>query len=249
MVHSKFTALIAGLGLAATLVGCSAQSDKDKLMEAQFCLDESTSATAQSCVSSIAYMQSSQSYALQCAAGFIASGVTTPANLSQALDSISNSSNSSVALLSALNMGDVTLASETADYCSKSGQVGFSLLGAMAKSATSIASAASSLGLGSCSTDISQCDTSQLESTIEEIQKTLNSDPGATLSVSEAEAAVEAVASSIQTVYTTTCGSGSANKDICDPIQKAITDAGVDITDPNLDLVALGKELLSQWKP
>jgi hypothetical protein len=118
----------------------------------------------------------------------------------------------------------------------------------MAKSATSIASAAASLNLGSCSTDLSQCDTSQLESTITEIQTALN---GGTMDMSqaEAEAAVTAIASSIQTVYTSTCGTGSANKDICDPIKTAIADAGVDITDPNLDLVALGKELLSQWKP
>ncbi|UYL08803.1 hypothetical protein B9G69_017305 [Bdellovibrio sp. SKB1291214] len=249
MVHSKFTAVLAGLGFLATLSACSAQSDKDKLMEAQFCLDESTAATAQSCVSSIAYMQTSQSYALQCAAGFIESGVTSPANLSQALDSISNNSNSSTALLSALNMGSVSLANNTAEYCAKSGQVGFSLLGAMAKSATSIASAASSLGLGSCSTDLSQCDTSQIEDTITEIQKTINSDPSATMSLADATAAVEAIASSIQTVYTTTCGTTGANQDICDPIKTAIADAGVDITDPNLDLVALGKELLAQWKP
>ena len=254
MVNSKFTALIAGLGFVAVLSACSAQSDKDKLMEAQFCLDESTSATAQSCVSSIAYMQTSQSYALQCAAGFIESGVTSPANLSQALDSISNNSSSSTALLSALNMGNVLLANNTAEYCAKSGQVGFSLLGAMAKSATSIASAANSLGLGSCSTDLSKCDTSQIENTITAIQDVINgtcnvSDPCNNMSQADAEAALESVASSIQTVYTTTCGTTGANQDICDPIKTAISDAGVDITDPNLDLVALGKELLAQWKP
>lgn len=247
MVNSKFTAVLAGLGFVAALSACSAQSDKDKLMEAQFCLDESTSATAQSCVSSIAYMQTSQSYALQCAAGFITSGVTSPANLSQALDSISNNSGSSTALLNALNMGNITLASDTADYCAKSGQTGFSLLGAMAKSATSLAKAASSLSVGSCSS-LADCDVSEIEDAITQIKNALDGQ-ASTISVSDATEAVEAIASSIQTVYTVTCGTGTANEDICGPIKSAITTTGVDITDPNLDLVALGKELLAKWQP
>ncbi|WP_413560040.1 hypothetical protein [Bdellovibrio sp. HCB209] len=249
MANSKFTALIAGLGFMATLSACSADSDKDKLMEAQLCLDQASQGQADSCVSSLASLSSPHSYALRCSAKFIDSGITTPENLSKALSSIGedSGSNSSTELLSLLNMGgDSSYASDAADLCSKSGQPGFALMGAMAKSATVLASVSSSI-LGSC-TSIDSCTGSDIETIIDDVTDSLNG--SGSLTPAEAEKVVEDIAGAVTTVYSVTCGTSKSNKDICGPIDQALTAAGIsDISSVSqADLVALGKELIAKWK-
>lgn len=250
IVNSKFTALVASLGLVVSLAACSPQSDKDKLMEAQFCLDEADQGEAAACVAPIANLQSSVSYVLQCSAKLIDSGITTPSNLAEALSSISGGSNSSTQLLTLLNMGDTAIANQTADLCTKSGQPGFALLGALAKSATVLASASNQFG--SCA-DISSCDLSNMQDTIDKLKNALDGDPGtvSTISLSDAQDQVEAIAGAIQSVYTVTCGTANANADMCNPINQALSDAGItNITSVSqAELIALGTKLLNQWQP
>ncbi|MEN0058296.1 MAG: hypothetical protein AAGB31_05640, partial [Bdellovibrio sp.] len=65
-----------------------------------------------------------------------------------------------------------------------------------------------------------------------------------------AQATLVDITSSIQTVYSVTCGgSSSSGSDICKQINTAVSQAGVDIqsTDP-ADLVALGVKLLEEWQ-
>ncbi|WP_374031098.1 hypothetical protein [Bdellovibrio bacteriovorus] len=111
----------------------------------------------------------------------------------------------------------------------------------MAKSATALANAAEMLGgLASCGGDISSCNTANLESAISQIL--LNpTDPAA-------EEAIQAIGSSIQTVYSVTCGgTNNANTDICGDINQAAASAGINMA--TADIAAIGQALLAQWNP
>lgn len=159
MAVHKSSLFVLPLALSALLMACEgAQSDKDKIAEAQFCLDDATDASsADACLSKISSLDSPEANTLRCAGGFIAAGITSPSNLSSALNAISDG-NGTTALLSALSFPNTQLVNETVESCNKSGQTGLRLIGAMAKSATTIASLAN---LASCSdpSDLSTCDT------------------------------------------------------------------------------------------
>lgn len=241
MFSKKIATMILGLS-AAILTGCEGeQTEKDMIAEAQFCLDEARdAASANACMSKINGITSPNAYTLRCAAGFISSGITSAANLSSALTAISEGGGPTD-MLQALNFGDVSLVNSTASYCSQSGQKGLALIGAMAKSATALSNAAELLGgLASCGGDISNCSTANLESAISQILLDPNTP--------EAVDALEAIGSSIQTVYSVTCGgTNNANSDICGDINQAAATAGIDIS--TADINAIGQALLEQWKP
>ena len=242
---NKTAAVILSLSMGALLAGCeSAQSEKDMIAEAQFCLDEATDATgADACLSKISGLDSAQANTLRCAGGFIAAQVTSPRNLSNALNAISNGDGAS-ALLTSLSFPNVTLANNTFNYCNKSSQTGLKLIGAMAKSATVLAEAAKSLGLSSCSV-ITECSPAELEAGLQQLADDVQNG-----GVPASDVAVLAVVSTIQTVYNTTCtGNSTANGDICGQITDAISTSGKDITTTDeAELLAIGKELLLQWK-
>ncbi|WII72873.1 hypothetical protein QJS83_03185 [Bdellovibrio sp. 22V] len=245
MKSNRTAALILSLTLAALLTGCEAeQTEKDMLAEAQFCLDKARDkASADACMSKIAGLSGPHASTLRCAAGFIGAEVTDPANLSTALNAIQDGQGAA-ALLSSLSFPSVSEANATFESCNQSGQAGLALIGAMMKSATVLANAAGSLA--SCSSPES-CDTAQITETITDLIANLTAGGAAQ---DEAEATVVAIAESIQTVYTTTCGgTSSVNTDICGQIDTAIAQSGVDIVnaDPT-QLLALGKDLLEEWK-
>lgn len=240
MFSKKIATLILGLS-AALLTGCEAeQTEKDMIAEAQFCLDKARDASsAQACMSKIDGVTSANAYALRCAAGFISSGITTASNLSQALTALSEDGTGPADMLNVLNFGDVGLANQTTSYCIQSQQKGLQLISALAKSATALAGAANSLGLGSCSTNLADCDAAAIENVIDRLLNPAT-DPQVVADT------LTAVGSSIQTVYTTTCGgTSSANTDICDDINQAAATAGINIATADLDKI--GEALLMQW--
>lgn len=236
-------AVILALGMGSLLMGCeSPQSEKDMIAEAQFCLDEATDGTsADACLTKISGLDSAQANTLRCAGGFITAQITSPRNLSTALNAISDGQGAS-ALLTSLSFPNVSLANNTFTSCNKSSQTGLKLIGAMAKSATVLAEAAKSMGLSSCSV-ITECSPAELEAGLQNLIDDVGTDP-------TADETVLAVVTSIQTVYTSTCtGSATANGDICGQINDAISTSGKDITSTDeAELLAIGKELLSQWK-
>lgn len=239
----KKAALLITLSLGVLLTGCEGeQSEKDMLAEAQFCLDEATNAdTAGACVSKISGLNSPQANTLRCAAGFIAAEITSPRNLSSALNAISDGAGAP-ALMSALSFPSVTLAKTTFNYCNASSQNGLKLIAAMAKSATILANVAA--GLPSCST-LENCDASAIETTLNGLITAIDNGGDAA-----AEETVIEIVSSVQTVYASTCsGTSNSNADICNQINTAISTSGYNIAtqDPN-ELLAIGKELLGQWK-
>lgn len=239
---NKAAALIMTLSLGALLTGCEAeQTEKDMIAEAQFCLDDARdAASADSCLSKISGLTSPQAYTLRCAGGFIAAEITSPEKLSTALNAISDGGGATT-LLSSLSFPTTQLADTTFNSCNLSNQNGLKLIGAMAKSATVLASMATSLS--SC-TSITDCSAAEIESTIDDlIAGVTGADP-------DAEAAVIAIVSSVQTVYASTCGgTNNANSDICGQITSAVAQSNFDITttDP-AELLAIGQELLGNWK-
>ncbi len=223
------------------LVACEgAQSEKDMIAEAQYCLDDATDApSADTCLSKISGLDTSEANTLRCAGGFIAAGITSSSSLSTALNAIKDG-DSTTALLSALSFPNVQLVNETVESCNKSGRDGLRLIGAMAKSATTIASLAN---LASCSDpdDLSSCDTSVFAASIASILAS----PGS----ADSQEAFLQIASSIQTVFSTTCTSESSSEDICGQISGAASTSGIDIeTASDAELKQLGEALLNEWQ-
>lgn len=250
MGQLKFTkVLLMGL-LSCGLMACEAeQTEKDIVAEAQFCLNKARGpAAVDSCVAPLAGLSSFYAYELKCAAGFVKAGVTDPANLSKALTAISDSSSSPTVMLAALSFPTDVNINTTFNDCNNSGRPGLKLIGAMAKSATTL----SSLGVsGSCapSADPLICASQEIESNISQlIGNLISTDPDIK---KEAEKDLTGIVDSIQTVYQTTCsGTYNANSDICNQINTAATQAGVQdfMTKDPQELVNLGLELLKQWQ-
>lgn len=254
MVNSKFTALIAGLGVVALLAGCEgAQSEKDMILEAQYCIDKADSSTVDSCLSGISSLASTNAYSLRCSAGFLKSGVTTASNMAAALTAIQNNGGTAT-MLSILNFnGSTSLANWTADQCSQSGSSGLALLGAMAKSATALASAVSEFPSCSTAGGTITCDEAQMSQLLSDMEASLTSGSAGAADYDKAIETVTAVVESVQAVYTASCGTGGGgNTDICGPINDALTSANitpsqlVSLTDAQIK--DLGIQLLSQWQ-
>jgi hypothetical protein len=252
MVHSKFTALVAGLGLAALLAGCeSAQSEKDMIMEAQYCLDKATASNVDSCLGGISSLTSTNAYSIRCSAGFLKSGVTTAENMAEAVTAIQNSGGAAT-MLSILNFdGSTSLANWTADQCSQSGSSGLALLGAMAKSATALASAVADFPSCSTAGGTITCDEAQMDQLLADMEAALNSGtPGQAYDT--AIETVTAVVESVQAVYAVSCGTANANKDLCGPIDDALASANLTPADlaglSQAEIKDLGTKLLAQWQ-
>ncbi len=235
MAFNKSTALLMSLSLSALMIGCAPQSEKDMLAEAQYCLDTAKdSAAVQGCVSKIESITSTQAHTLRCAAGFIASGITAPAKLSSALNSMKEGG-STASVLGILAFEDQDLADRTFTSCALSKDNGLTLLSAMSKSATVINNFAS--GSGSLE--------SQMQAGITKILNDLN---GTAQQQAEAIANLVKVGDTIQTVYQTTCGTQVANTELCGSITKAIDAAPGAIDIKNSTPQEIGNALFEYWK-
>ncbi|MGZ3774582.1 MAG: hypothetical protein ACXVCY_02015 [Pseudobdellovibrionaceae bacterium] len=233
----KKTVAIIALSFTAMLTGCAKQSEKDTLAEAQFCLDKATNAsTADVCMTKIQGLTSKQAYSLRCAAGFIASGITQPANISAALNSMKQNA-STASVLGMLAFSSQTLANQTFSDCTASGESGLQLVAAMAKTATVISNLAT--GSGSIET--------QMQTAITNIVTNLQSgDP--TLQA-QAIASATNIGGTIQTVYQTTCsGTVVVNQEMCNSINSAISSSPVPIDVNNSSTSQIGSALLSYWQ-
>ncbi len=253
MVHSKFTALVAGLGVMALLSGCEpAQSENDMVLEAQYCLDSANSSNVDSCLSGISAVKTKNAYGIRCAAGFVKSGVTSAANMSEAMNAIKNNGGTST-MLSILNFsGSTSLANWTADQCSQSGSSGLALLGAMAKSATALASAINDFPSCSNTGGTITCDQTQMNDLLADMEDALKNGSAGQATYDTAIETVTSVVESVQAVYAVSCGTVNANKDICGPIDTALANASLTADDlASLDsaqIKELGTKLLAQWQ-
>lgn len=235
MSFNKSTAALLTLSLTALLTGCGAQTEKDMLAEAQFCLDKANDATtANACMTKIDGLSSKQSYELRCAAGFIASGTISPSNLSTALNSMKENA-STASVLGVLAFDSQDLVDATFTNCSQSGNSGLELVAAMAKSATVIFKLTN--GSGDLETE--------MVSVITNIVTNLTSgDPALQ---AEAIANASKIGGAIQTVYQTSCAVAAANTEMCGSIDGALAAApGVDIASASPE--DIGAALLAHWQ-
>jgi hypothetical protein len=193
-------------------ISCS-QSESDKVADAQACLDDSTPATAQACLSKISGINSKEASLIRCSAGFITEGLASASTLSNAFSAIgSGGANPTLTMMGVLAFdsfgNDATanqdFADETFSHCNAAGNPGFVLIASFSRMATTLA-VAGNLFDGT-------------EITADELQT-------AVASLSTAEDSV--IGSTAVAAYTASCSSDTpSNPTLCDELGTAITAAG-----------------------
>jgi hypothetical protein len=204
-----------GLILSALAIGLTAcsQSESDKVADAQACLDSSTPATAQACMSKIEGVSSKEASLLRCSAGFITEGLASASTLSNAFSAIgSGGGNPTLTMMGVLafdsfgtdSTSNQAFADETFNHCNDAGNPGFVLVASFSRMATTLA-VAGSLFDGT-------------EITADELQT-------AVASLSTAENSV--IGSTAVAAYTVSCsGENPSNPTLCTELETAITAAG-----------------------
>lgn len=243
-----FVMAMATAGLL-TLSACNQETDQDRLMDAQFCLDQikgmspaAASDAAEACVAGIKDIQTTNSYVLQCSAAYIGQGFTSADKLSSALDQLQGNSGTT-ALLGLMAFSSTTEAEAAYDVCTKTNQKAMSLLSAMTKSATIIAG--SSLSLITSSTDLNTI-TQAVEDEINQILTDLSSGDS-TVSGAAEDKLVE-VGSAVVSVYQLSCASGSqVNSDLCGQIQTALGSSYNPNDFASVDPKTVAQDLLDKW--
>ena len=232
MFSNKTAALMLLVGLTTRIAGCDDTSQKDRLANAQLCMDKATDASsASACVSAIQDIQSAEASSLRCAADFIGANIVTPDNLSNALNAIKNS-NSSATMLSYLSFASTSAVNTAVTDCNLSGSEGYVLLSGLAQTATYVASTLGTFGNG----------TQPTESDILTAINNVVSNPN----TASSQAVIQTAGTAIQTVYTTTCGSSGANTTICSSLESGAQQAGIDLT--TATPTQIGDALLNYWK-
>lgn len=234
------------LGLISMLGACAApQSEKDLLLEAQFCMDKASATEVSGCVDKISHIRNEAASALRCAAGFIREGLTSPENLSQAIDALSDGNSDPITLLGVLKMSSDSVAEQTAAECNASKKSSYMLLGAMSRSSTKLGTV-----LGDASVDCKtlgltplQCSVANVQAGIDELVAT---NP-ANLTGPEIEAAITTIGDTVAMVYDTSCSGSGTKDDICKMIDDALADAGI-ATPTFTSTEEFGKALLDYWK-
>lgn len=218
----KLLTLILIIAGTTSLISCTKSTDLDSIGDAQYCMDTATAATVQTCVDKVAGIETPGAYVIRCSAKFIQNGFGSSQQIVDMFENLNASGSSALGFLGALNFGDATAANEAFDSCIKTNQKGLTMLSAMAKSATAIASIAGSINA----------------STPEDILAAIET----ILDGTTPEVAAETIGSAVTAIYASTCQSGSpANADLCTQMDEAYATAGT--TDPT----AIGLALLAAW--
>lgn len=205
----------------STLISCSKAKDSDKIGDAQFCMDTATAATVQTCVDKVAGIETAGAYIIRCSANFIENGFGSSQQIADTFGNLSTSGSSALGLLGTLNFGSTTAADTTFSNCTKTNQKGLTMLAAMVKSATAIASLGGLINADSPA----------------EIQAAINA-----LIATDPTAAALTIGTAVTTIYASSCQTGSpANADLCAQMDAAYASAGT--TDPT----AIGLALLHAW--
>ena len=222
---------------AALLSGCNQETEQDLLSEAQYCLDgASTAAQAQSCLSSIKGINTKSANVLRCSAAYIGEGFGNPAKLIEAFDKINQTptgdATSTESFLAVMTFSDKALADETFGYCQATGLKGLSLLSAMTKAATNLASL-----LGSYDVE----DPAQLA---EDLHDKIASILDGSATAGEITAGTTAVGETVNAIYQVACKTGTpANGDLCTQMDDAYAQMI-----PGYTAEDVGKKLLELWQ-
>lgn len=212
---------ILAASLLLVLSACS-ETNRDKIGEAQLCLDTATPSTVNSCLSKISGIESANAYALRCSANFIAQGLGSASTLSEALNNLSGMGGNA-ALFSVLRFKASTtteaasLASSAQANCDKSGNAGMKLIASMATTATTLSNLVSGVGPIDPNNPPSETD---IKNALNSLASQLNS--GDQTQVDSATAQVQAITDALVSTYNSSCTSGSSQQtDICKQLQPA----------------------------
>lgn len=120
------------------LTSCSKESELDTIKDAQMCLNKATTATAQSCVTKLAAIDTDQSNQLKCAAYFIQEGFGSPTALINAIEAAENSNGStgSMNMISELSFSNATQSGNAFNVCSDSGIAVYTQLSSLVQIST-----------------------------------------------------------------------------------------------------------------
>ncbi|MFS4459332.1 hypothetical protein [Bdellovibrio sp. HCB2-146] len=233
--------LIIALGvLSLGLSGCE-ETDADKIGDAQLCLDKATSATASACLDKIAGIETPAAYVVRCSAGFMEEGFTDAQRLIDAIEQLDAGGDGTTGLMSLMafkskssGVLNKAFADQVYSDCEKSKQKSLTMMGALAKSATTFAAIAIP-GLNS-GTPVSAND---IKDAIDDL---LGTNGGSY--TGDPTPVIQDIGSAVTTTYLTTCTSGSSStSDLCTEMTNAINSAGVDINDPE----SVGNKILELW--
>lgn len=146
--HKLIFALTAAFLTLAVFQSCQ-KSDTNNLQEAQFCLNKATAASARGCVTSIASNTTSYADSLRCSAIFISENFSTPAQFTDALNTINNPGScaggcsSTINALTTFNFSsgvdnaaNTATANEAFGVCTKSGVKFYAQISSMFKLGT-----------------------------------------------------------------------------------------------------------------
>jgi hypothetical protein len=221
------------LAASLALISCG-EKDKDKIGEAQLCIDKATSATVSQCLEKIDGIDTEAANVLRCSAGFIEEGFTDPDRLHHAFEALGRKTNGDTDTLTFLSYiafsskgsagANQTLASDTYAACVKSNAKGLILLGSMAMTATTLSTSLGSFTPGS-------------GGDIKTAIGNIIGQPG-----SEA-----AIGGAVSATYQTSCATGQvANEGVCNQLDSILENASppVDMTDSQ----AVGHAVLAYWQ-
>lgn len=201
---------------AALFIGC-AESDADKVGDAQFCLDnlaDTSQTNVDACTASLSGIESKDAYMVRCSANFIIEGFADPNKFISAFDQLKSNTgtNPTTAMMSVLTFKsqptppqNQTFAQTTFDYCKASESAGAILISSFSNIATLIVTSASNAAALLTSGSISP---TQMATALAELNNSSDSTLGAT-----AEAA-----------YATSCAnSEQSNAQLCETLEAAVS--------------------------
>lgn len=135
----KTTMLLSATVLMTTMTftSCTKESELDTIKDAQMCLNTATTATAQSCVSKLAAINTEQASQLKCAAYFIQEGYGTPTKLIDAIEAAeSGGGDSSMNMISELSFSSSVQSAAAFEVCNDSGIAVYSQLSSLVQIST-----------------------------------------------------------------------------------------------------------------
>lgn len=129
------------LVIAWTSFSCSKKGDKDKIAEAQACLDSAKGADALECANMVDGITTAAADLIRCAAYLQWGNIGNPSTIAGVIDTVTNSNGTSntAALLGVLNFSvgtPMTDSSKMFNYCYNSGSKGLLFLAAFSRIAT-----------------------------------------------------------------------------------------------------------------
>ncbi|MFZ4402546.1 MAG: hypothetical protein ACOYOK_00450 [Pseudobdellovibrionaceae bacterium] len=210
------------------------EKDKDKIGDAQSCLDGATTSTAEACLDKVSGIESASAYNIRCAAKFIREGFADPQKIVTAFETLNNSSNqldTFMSLITFTSKANITLDASNAEttfgYCYQSGAKGSLIIAAFGHLATALYGYLNSINPSGCSSTPS--------STGYPLQTCLLNAGSLAAVVDLASANPSAGASSMQavlgsivlTTYRVSCPDGRpANESLCNTLKSSVDSGG-----------------------